>query len=164
MRTISMVRRRFVPTQGSLAAGRRRIAPPLLLALVLGACGGSEQAGGPPASPPEETTVSVVMTDYSVNADPASSPAGAVTFDVEVEAGIHALTVLRTDLAPDQLPTRNDAAYVDTTDERIEVIVTEAASKDLRSLEAELAPGPYVLVCNLDGHYTAGMRTDFKVA
>jgi uncharacterized cupredoxin-like copper-binding protein len=150
---------------------RQSLIPLVAVSLMLAACGGTEgpdaseaREDSPSASAVEDTSVSVTLTDYSVTADPATAPAGKVTFEVDVEAGIHALTVLRTELPPGQLPTRDDGAYVNTIDDRIEVIAWEAASDRKHTMDAELGPGAYVLICNLERHYTAGMWTGFKVA
>ncbi|MDQ3963230.1 MAG: hypothetical protein M3277_04850 [Actinomycetota bacterium] len=102
--------------------------------------------------------------DYSLISDPGSGPAGKVTFEVEVESGLHALTVIRTDLPPDQLPTTDGTSFVAITDEQIEVMGFHQASENNFSLETQLDTGSYVLICNVGGHYTSGMRTAFDVS
>jgi WD40 repeat protein/class 3 adenylate cyclase len=121
-----------------------------------------QQAGG--------RTVSVFLKDYSVSVDPASVPAGKVTFKIKVEPlkrgrapfeGIHSFSVLRTDLPHDQLPVTGGHAR--TLDPRIEVVAADAPSLKERYLEAELKPGRYVLICNTADHYPRGMHTGFTV-
>lgn len=168
------------PTPNTLTMGlqmsRWRFLSAVAMSLILAACGGgaarreASQTGesSPPAS---ETAVSVVLSgiegklinnDWAVNVDPASAPAGNVTFEVEVESGYHALTVLRTDLPPDQLLTDVPDA-VDVTDDRIEVVAWNPDPKKDPILETQLDSGAYVLVCNLGGHYARGMWAAFEV-
>ena len=109
-------------------------------------------------------TQGVSGRDYSLTADPASAPAGTVTFEVEVESGLHALTVIRTDLPADQLPTTDGTSFVDITDERIEVMGFHEESENNFSLETQLDTGSYVLICNLGAHYASGMWTAFEVS
>ena len=146
---------------------------PAALALILAACGGGpERREAPRAESANEadpgtgsTNVSVVLANWSVTADPESVPAGTVTFAVKVKDDAHALSVLRTDLPPDQLPTFG-AANVDINDERVELVAYEGpwGSNSRVSVEAQLDPGAYALICNLGGHYARGMWTGFEVA
>jgi hypothetical protein len=141
---------------------RAAIAPLVATALLLAGCSSADEPSEASSPAPEEaTSVSVVLTDWSVTADPASSAPGPVAFEID-STGNHGLTVLRTDLPPGDLPTLGPVA-VDVTDERIEVITTEGARGGTRSLEADLDPGSYALICNQGGHYVRGMWTGFRV-
>jgi hypothetical protein len=136
-----------------------------VLAFTTVACGnGGEQASQRPTASPQPTrqsTVNVVMKNYSVSATPASVPAGNVTFDIRITSGFHALSVLRTDLAPDKIPVVGEQAV--TFDPRIEVIAADAVSTEDRSLEAQVKPGAYVLICNVADHYQRGMSSGLEV-
>ena len=80
-----------------------------------------------------------------------------------IQSGAHALTVIRTDLPPDQLPQTNVPA-VNTTDDRLEVVGFHSATEGGGfSVETQLEPGAYVLICNVGSHYARGMRTGFDV-
>lgn len=151
---------------------RRWSGLPAALALMLAACGGGTERADPGAESANEidpgtesTNVSVVLANWSVTADPGSVPAGTVTFAVKVKNDLHALTVLRTDLPPDQLPTFG-AANVDINDERVELVGYGGpwGAGAGESVEAQLEPGAYALICNLGGHYARGMWTGFEVA
>ena len=140
----------------------RRNVMATVLAVVGAGCGG----GG------AKTTVDVVLREFSVEPAQASAPAGEVTFEVRNEGpnDPHELVVIRTDLAPDALPT-DDRGVVDEEGEGIEVIdeVEEIPVGGTASLTVDLDPGTYVLICNIydeeeaEAHYAQGMRTAFTV-
>lgn len=133
----------------------------LALALAAVACGGGAK-----------TTVSVTLQEFSVIPAQESAPAGEVTFDVENKGpnDTHEFVVIKTDLAPDALPTDENGA-VDEEGEGIEVIdeIEDIAVGDSQSVTVNLDAGSYVLICNIydadeqEAHYQEGMRTAFTV-
>jgi hypothetical protein len=141
------------------------------VALALSACGGG--GGGAGAG----GTVSVTLQEWAVVPAQSSVGAGSVTFDIKNDGPEHPheLMVIRTDLAPDALPTMPDGA-VDERGEGIEIIgeIEEFPSGETRSATFDLDPGSYVLVCNVmpeEGehggevgpHYKMGMFAAFTV-
>lgn len=142
--------------------------PPVLsvavvaVALVLAACGGGDEDEGDTGG--EGTTVSVELADFAVTPDVTSVAAGAITF-VATNAGPseHELVVLRTDLAPDALPVEGGMAAEDASgiEETGEIEEFEAGGTE--SATFELPAGSYVLICNIPGHYQAGMAVAFEV-
>lgn len=119
----------------------------------------------------EDTTVDVTLTEFSVEVDPASALRGDVTFDLENEGEEdHEFRVLRTDFAPDELPTDDDGR-ADTGAAGVDEVGVREAFDGSSSGTWSLDPGAYVLICNLrnevDGeeisHYSAGMYTAFSV-
>lgn len=139
-------------------------AVPFIALLSLAGCGG----GG-------ETTVAVTVQEFSVLPAQDSAPAGSVTFDVENTGpeDTHEFVVIKTDLAPDALPTAEDGS-VDETGEGIDEVIGEIediAPGSSESLKTDLEAGSYVLICNIveeEGgdtlvHYALGMRTAFTV-
>lgn len=74
------------------------------------------------------------------------------------------MVVVKTDLAPDALPTGSDGS-VDEEGDGIEAIgeVEDVANGASATLSLTLEPGSYVALCNLPGHYAAGMATAFTV-
>lgn len=99
---------------------------------------------------------------------------GSVTFDA-TNAGPdaeHELVVIRTDLAPDALPTKEDAS-VDEEGQGLEVMgeIPEFQPGQSGEITLDLPAGSYVLICNLvteengqlESHYGFGMRTAFTV-
>jgi hypothetical protein len=143
----------------------RRVATAVLSGalLSLSACGGGE-----------ETTVAVTLQEYAILPAQDSAPAGSVSFEVENTGpeDIHEFVVIRTDLAPDALPTGEDGS-VDETGEGIEVIgeIEDIAVGSTETLRSDLEAGSYAFICNIveeEGgdtlvHYELGMRTGFTV-
>ncbi|MCU1455789.1 MAG: hypothetical protein JWN46_3935 [Acidimicrobiales bacterium] len=104
-----------------------------------------------------------------------SAPAGNITFRVKnVGSDDHEVIVLKTDVAFDRLPIRDAGdppAPVKTAADKVDegASVGETGGENLKAGETRLftikdmKPGRYVLVCNLAGHYTSGMRAAFQV-
>lgn len=164
----------------------------IVFALVVAACSGgsdgstgavpssSAPAAGAPAASPSVTpsvngpasTVQVALGEWSVATDVREVPAGTVTFEL-LNAGpdrAHEFVVLRTEFAPDDLPTDLDAAAIETTDGVERVGRTDAIPVgEAGRLTVALSPGQYVLLCNIndaveeESHYQFGMRTGFSV-
>ena len=128
------------------------------------ACGGEE----------EGAEVKVNLTEYIVAPKPKSVAAGTVTINAKNIGGTeHELVVIRTDLALDGLPT-TDTGAVDESGEGVEVIdrIQKFAPGGEESITVDLAPGAYVLVCNVVqetarggtvSHYQEGMEAAFEV-
>lgn len=115
------------------------------------------------APPPPGPVVPVTEKDFSISAQP-SVAAGDVTFDVTNDGpATHEFVVVRTDLAPDDLPIASDGLSVD---EDALQNVGEISQVDFGTTESatlSLAPGHYVFFCNLEGHYLGGMHTELVV-
>jgi uncharacterized cupredoxin-like copper-binding protein len=150
-----------------------------MAASLLQACGGDEDGGGGGGG--ETTTVAaggtvaITLQEFAVSADPASVPAGSVTFDVTNEGpdDTHEFVVIKTDLGPTELPTDQDGA-VEEGGEGMEVVdeIEDIPVGESPSLTVDLEAGNYVLICNilmeepdgtLEAHYSEGMRTGFTV-
>jgi uncharacterized cupredoxin-like copper-binding protein len=132
----------------------------LLAGLVLPACAGG---GG---------TVGVTLQEFSVIPAEESVAAGEVTFEVENTGpeDVHEFVVIKTDLAPDALPT-DENGVVEEEGEGMEVIdeIEDIPVGETQSLTVDLEAGNYVLICNIwdeeeeEAHYAVGMRTAFSV-
>ena len=156
----------------------------LLLAIVLlPACGGADDGGDTGSDPATATasddggatTVAVALQEFAVSADPATVPAGSVTFDVTNDGpdDVHEFVVIKTDLAPTDLPTDKDGAVLEDG-EGMEVVdeIEDIPVGETPTLTVDLETGAYVLICNilqeepdgtLEAHYAEGMRTGFTV-
>jgi uncharacterized cupredoxin-like copper-binding protein len=143
----------------------------LLTALAFGCGGGGGDDGGDGGG----LTVNVLLQEWTVVPDVESAPVGKVTF-AAINAGSipHTFFVAKTDLAPDALAT-DDEGVVDVEGEGIALIDELAEIEPTGSDEVtlDLAPGKYVLFCNLPpeetmhgghpSHYAQGMSAAFTV-
>src|SRR3954462_8835606 len=107
--------------------------------------------------------VSATEKDFSIDLASTSAPAGSVTFNISNEGpSTHEFVVIKTDDAPDALPTKNgvvDEDKVKPVDEQEDIAPGTTAT-----LTTNLDAGSYVIICNLPGHYEAGMHAAFTVS
>ncbi len=124
----------------------------------------SSTPGGPVATPSADAeAVDVSLTEFELTADPTSVPGEQIAFTVTNDGvTIHNFRLVATDLAPDALPL--DSLGVDES-QFDEVGGFSGALQPGDSLVAseDLAPGNYVLFCNVPTHYQLGMFTSFEV-
>jgi len=112
------------------------------------------------------TPVSATEADFSITLDNSDLAAGETTFAVTNDGpSTHEFVVLQTDDAPDALPVANGAVdesapSITANLGEIEEITT-GSSKDLT---VTLDAGKYVVICNIPGHYEAGMHAGLTVA
>jgi uncharacterized cupredoxin-like copper-binding protein len=112
------------------------------------------------------TPVNVLLDDFRVRRDAAVVPAGTVSFRIlNLGPTTHEVIVVRTDRAPDKLPLQPDGLTVNEEERGIEFLdeVEGLDIDDRQTLDLRLAPGHYVLYCNLEGHYLGGMYAALTV-
>ena len=119
-------------------------------------------------------TVTERLSEWSITGD-SSVAAGDVTFVVKNDGTMeHEMLVLQTETPADQLevtdagdppvPVTEGANKVDE-----DASIGETGDPNLQPGETrtfvlkDMAPGHYVLICNLEDHYQNGMRIDFTV-
>lgn len=116
-------------------------------------------AGGP-------ASLAVAEHDFAITPGQASIREGVVDLHVTNSGpSQHELLIFRTDLAPSQLPLGPDGR-VDEGGDGVLKVFDSGNSIDAgatKVFHTALAAGNYVLVCNLPGHYRAGMHTAFTV-
>jgi uncharacterized cupredoxin-like copper-binding protein len=108
------------------------------------------------------TTARIPVTEkeWGVTPRPVSARAGSVTFVVKNIGHLkHEFVVLKTRTPAAKLRTRGTRAVITG---QVGKILPFGAGQT-RRLTVRLAPGHYVLLCNLPAHYAAGQRTDFTV-
>jgi uncharacterized cupredoxin-like copper-binding protein len=133
-----------VPIRGAVALA----AVALSLGFPLG-CGGSSDNGG------GGTTTQVGEKDFRIKA-PAVLRAGNVSLDVDnTGPDDHELIMVRTSGA---LPFRDDGLTVDEDAVESRTVGVLEPGLGTRSLHVRLQPGTYELICNMQGHYLAGMH------
>ncbi|HKN49079.1 MAG TPA: sulfocyanin-like copper-binding protein, partial [Actinomycetota bacterium] len=110
--------------------------------------------------------IAVVEKDFSIQATPPTVKSGLVDFTV-ANAGpsSHEFLIFRADQAPDAFPTGSDGRVDESSDQITKVFDSgdNIAANGSKVFHAALTPGTYVLVCNLPGHYKAGMHEAFTV-
>ncbi|MEX2031291.1 MAG: plastocyanin/azurin family copper-binding protein [Dehalococcoidia bacterium] len=110
----------------------------------------------------EEAAVAAVLTEWTIEIDRDSAPAGEVVFNADNQGTIpHELVVIKSDLAEDALPVvdgKVDESQVDVIGEIEEFPAGETVSASLT-----LKAGNYLLICNVPAHYGQGMHTTFTV-
>lgn len=140
---------------------RARLATALLaLMLLAGACGGS--GGGAPASPTPDQGIATTLTDFKIEPAEAEAATGEVTFDLQNDGpSQHTFFLVRTDLAEDSLPVVDHVVDLGDLDVAAEADLLGVGARP--SVTVDLTPGPYVLFCNLPGHYESDMHAAFTV-
>jgi uncharacterized cupredoxin-like copper-binding protein len=123
-----------------------------LLALpLLTACG----APGP---------VAAGLSDTGITLSTNVVKAGDVTFNIKntSAAETHEFVVIQTDLSADQLipgaDNKLDEEKLTSMGEKGDILLGQGAD-----LALKLPAGHYLLICNLPGHFQAGMHADFIV-
>ena len=131
-----------------------------LIALGLLALGAGPPGTWAAPSATRAATVRVRLVEFEVVLSRAAVPAGRVTFVVRNAGKIaHNFVVLRTNLPPSKLPTVGAVASEAGRQGKTPVFGPGAT----RRLTLTLRPGRYVLICNVAGHYSAGMFVGFRV-
>ncbi|MDO9444014.1 MAG: sulfocyanin-like copper-binding protein [Dehalococcoidia bacterium] len=149
-------------------ASRTAVALGLLLVVGLaGACSSDEEdeeESTATATMAVGTTVQVDLTEYVVKPSVLSAPHGPVTFVAKNSGTIeHELVVVRSDADVGALTMVADGSKVDedAIDAVGEIPELEVGAEDSETFE--LAAGRYLLICNVEGHYTSGMVVAFTV-
>ena len=128
----------------------------MILAVVASACAAA------PSDTSEVPSLYVEMSDFKITTDHPTIMAGHVVIGIRNHAAmLHELKVIKTDLAPDQLPV--DGATAKASEDGKVGELANIAGGASRKLVLELAPGKYVLICNVAGHYQLGMRVGLEV-
>jgi uncharacterized cupredoxin-like copper-binding protein len=150
--------------RGSVVAG----------AVVLSGCSSDDTSASAPTTSAASVpgTVNVTVQEFAVIPDTTSAPAGEVTFTVTNTGpdDVHEFVVVKTDLAPEALPTEANGS-VDETGAGIEPVdeIEDIAVGDTQTVAVDLDAGSYVLMCNIydkaekESHYQQGMHTAFTV-
>jgi uncharacterized cupredoxin-like copper-binding protein len=156
------------------------VLPVVGVAALLGGCGSSDDNGStnaattPTATTPTATTttttaptgaggVTVKLGEYFIKPSPASVSAGKVRFTATNTGQLaHEMVVIKTNLAPDQLPLSGNEADEEKAG-KVPGEIEDVAPGQTKSATIKLVPGKYVFICNFAGHYKAGQRVAFTV-
>ena len=116
--------------------------------------------------PSDYKVVRVAEFTYGFRPADTTLPAGNTVFVDENQSSIpHEFVLFKTDIPADSLPL-DSAGNVPEDAKSLEDVLDSGSDippGHTRLLAASLAPGHYVLVCNLPGHYKSGMHVDITV-
>jgi uncharacterized cupredoxin-like copper-binding protein len=102
----------------------------------------------------------VTLSDFKVSASPKSVSAGKVSFTAKNAGKMeHELVIIKTSTSASKLKVSNNRVSEKGTVGEIEDIAAGKTGKHTFNLKK----GHYVLLCNIPGHYKAGMHADFTV-
>ena len=138
----------------------RRLAAVLTCVLLAGAAAAGCGATGRFAGAGGAQIVGVTERDFTIKASLAHVAAGDVVFQSRNRGpDAHELIVIRGRAAG--LPLRGDGTTVDEETLKSEIVgvLEPGAPGSVRELRVHLAPGRYVLLCNMSGHFMGGMHT-----
>ncbi len=125
-----------------------------VMTLAAAACARGPAGGG--------TEVGVRLRDFDIELSRSSAPAGAVTLDVTNQGpSTHEVEIFAVPDGVDADHLKVTAGVADTGGLRPVDEVEDIAPSTNTSLSVTLAPGTYVLICNLPGHYQQGMHVTF---
>jgi uncharacterized cupredoxin-like copper-binding protein len=106
-----------------------------------------------------------MMGMMSIRTDKPTVKAGTVTFDVTnwSRSVLHEMLIVAVDNPNAPLP--YDYTRAQKPEEQIKVLgeAEDIQPSQSKALEVTLPQGSYLLICNLPGHYAAGMVTPFSV-
>lgn len=123
---------------------------------------------------PSPVPIAVTVREFNIGLDHASAPRGVVIFSVHnTGEDHHEFLVIKTDLAPGNLPTEDDGSYHENgAGTQLLDEIEDVGPGETKELRIRLDPGHHVLICNMvqiedDGsvevHYMEGMRVQFNV-
>jgi len=130
-----------------------------VVAMALGGCSSSRTS-------PVAATVKATLQDFKLTTSTVDVPAGKVSFDVTNNGpSTHEFNVDRTSLAAADLPIDASGLFVDESSPLLhrEGSVESAGLATHHTLTLDLAPGTYVVYCDLEGHYMSGMHVQIHV-
>lgn len=115
---------------------------------------------------PKVTKINVTAKEMLFQLSSATAPAGPVAFVVKNEGKKpHEFVVLKNDFTHKKFPLKGGNLIEDAKGFKNvgEINESQLKSGTTQTLQLNLTPGRYLLVCNLPGHFQAGMKTEFTV-
>ena len=108
-------------------------------------------------------TLNATTVDYAIHM-PTTLSSGTYTIHLTNQGGIgHELVIFKTDKPADALPLKGGDVNEDALHSVADSGDALAPGGTKTVSTADLSPGHYVAVCNLPGHYKAGMYLDLTV-
>jgi len=117
---------------------------------------------GPAAEAPSGSQVVAELADYKITVNVPSVKAGTIKIGVRNLGTMeHSFQVLKTDVPQDKLQVDGASAKA-KEDGKVGELASIPVGKSA-AVTLDLAPGKYVFICNVAGHYGLGMHTGFTV-
>jgi uncharacterized cupredoxin-like copper-binding protein len=132
---------------------------PAVIVLLASGCGAGQHSAGA-----DGKVVRVSERDFKISA-PKHASAGIVVFHVHNKGpDDHEFIVVRT--RDGHLPLRADGvtANEELLSRATAGVLEPGKPGSLRELRLKLAPGRYMLICNMAGHYLGGMHAELVVS
>jgi len=113
--------------------------------------------------------IDVGLTTYKITMSATSAKSGDIIFHVHNDATdlTHEFVIFKTDLPEDQLPLTADSAVDEEGAGVTHIDEVEVEPGQAADLSVNLAPGNYVMICNINDndeqHYMHGMHVAFTV-
>ena len=143
----------------------RNLALTLLVLLSVALAAGCS-SGEKTTSAPAGRTIAVQLGEYTLTAGSQSVASGSITFNVKNNGLLeHEFMVIKTDLAPNALVVSGSMVDEAASGTTIGTMIDTKSLQPSKSASAtyDLAPGKYVLICNVATHYQLGMHAALTV-
>ena len=135
---------------------------PVLAAVAAVGCGSSDKkttTGKTAAAPAAAKSADVKLSEWKMAPSATTLAAGKVKITAANDGKTtHEMVVLRTDKPAASLGSGKRVSEAGSVGEISDLKAGATGSKTF-----DLSPGHYVVICNLPGHYAAGMRADLTV-
>jgi uncharacterized cupredoxin-like copper-binding protein len=134
----------------------------------MASCGADPSEDSGTGDPTEMVTANKItgsVKEWAVNVSAQKAEAGEVIFAMANFGSIpHEFLVTKTSYEPGMIPLGDNDRF-DEEDSGITVVdeIPEWSVNDAKVLKLDLDIGMYELLCNIAGHYAAGMHTSFEV-
>lgn len=133
----------------------KKLSIAFIIAVIVAACSGSEKT--------VSSGVTANLHDFGIELSQSTFASGPITFNLSNDGpSVHEFVIVRSNLDPASLPVVNgkvEESVLDAVDE-----VEDVAVGSTPQLSVNLQPGSYIVICNIVGHYQAGMHAGFTVS
>ncbi|MCA1840001.1 MAG: sulfocyanin-like copper-binding protein [Actinomycetota bacterium] len=151
-------------------SNRSKLTRPLVIAaafvlILMAGCSSSAPTTGSAKSISRNNALGIALSDFAINGAKPTVSGGTYSVSISNAGKVqHELLVFKSDLTPDQYPLKDgdvaeDGQGVSLISDGDNINPGEHQSRVVNLK----APGKYLFVCNLPGHFKAGMHAEFTV-
>ena len=133
--------------------------------LLLSACTSAAPTPTPKAPTANNAVVTITMDEWHMKPSLTTVPAGKVSI-IDIDTGTldHEAVLLKSTKAANSLVVKSETGKVDESAAGENVGELEVEAGATAATTFELAPGHYVVICNVKDHYKNGMYFDLTVS